>query len=248
MYWIFLIIFIITVLVPDIIRTNFYLVSETRLEEIFIFFMGAMAFAIFIKNEQQLIFHKKEKEKDKRKIEQTVRDLVESYSYIGEVNRKMDILMNTALGFSDKSVLDKKHEKETYQSIVSATSFLLKSNSSSLRFVDMKNLKTKQEFHSENNRPSVKNNILAEIKDDVSVKKYGDCLVISSSQKINNIKSYLLVCGFDEKEESNPKNIEILKVFNSQALFLYSYLHKERQSCSPCDCPPCDCPPCEPKK
>ena len=75
--------------------------------------MGAMAFAIFIKNEQQLIFHKKEKEKDKKKIEQTVKDLVESYSYIGEVNRKMDLLMNTALGLSDRSVLSKAHEKET---------------------------------------------------------------------------------------------------------------------------------------
>jgi len=109
MYWIFLIIFIITVLVPDIVRDNFYAISETRSEEILIFLMGAMAFAIFMKNEKQLIFHKKEKEKDKKKIEQTVKDLVESYSYIGEVNRKMDLLMNTALGLSDRSALSCKY-------------------------------------------------------------------------------------------------------------------------------------------
>jgi hypothetical protein len=94
MYWIFLIIFIIVVLVPDIVRSNFYIISETRLEEVLIFFMGAVAFAIFMKNEQQLLFHKKEKVKDEKKIEQAVKDLVESYSYIGEVNRKMDLLMN----------------------------------------------------------------------------------------------------------------------------------------------------------
>lgn len=235
MYWIFLIIFIITVLVPDIVRTNFGIISETRLEEILIFFMGAMALAIFIKNEQQLLFHKKEKEKDKKKIEQTVKDLVESYSYIGEVNRKMDLLMNTALGLSDRSVLSKAHEKETYQSIVSATSFLLKSDFTSLRFVDMKNIKTKQEFRSENSGRTIKNNLLAEMKDNINVKKDNDCLIISSNQKINDIKSYLIIRGFDEKEESNPKNIEILKVFASQALFLYSYTHNEPKNCPPCE-------------
>ena len=235
MYWIFLIIFIITVLVPDIVRTNFGVISESRLEEILIFFMGAMAFAIFIKNEQQLIFHKKEKEKDKKKIEQTVKDLVESYSYIGEVNRKMDLLMNTALGLSDRSALSKAHEKETYQSIVSATSFLLKADFTSLRFVDIKNLKTKQDFRSENSGQPIKNSMLAEMKDSVNVKKDNDCLIISSSQKINNIKSYLIICGFDEKEESTPKNIEILKVFASQALFLYSYTHNEPKNCPPCE-------------
>ena len=220
---------------PDIVRTNFGVISESRLEEILIFFMGAMAFAIFIKNEQQLIFHKKEKEKDKRKIEQTVKDLVESYSYIGEVNRKMDLLMNTALGLSDRSALSKAHEKETYQSIVSATSFLLKADSVSLRFVNINDLKTKKEFRSENSGGMVKNDILAEMEDDVNIKKDNDCLIISSSQKINDIKSYLIICGFDEKEESNPKNIEILKVFASQALFLYSYTHNEPKNCPPCE-------------
>ena len=66
------------VLVPDIVRTNFYIISETRLEEVLIFLMGAIAFAFFLKNEQQLLFHKKEKAKDKKKIEQAVKDLVES--------------------------------------------------------------------------------------------------------------------------------------------------------------------------
>jgi len=221
--------------VPDIVRTNFGVISESRLEEILIFFMGAMAFAIFIKNEQQLIFHKKEKEKDKKKIEQTVKDLVESYSYIGEVNRKMDLLMNTALGLSDRSVLSKAHEKETYQSIVSATSFLLKADSVSLRFININDLKTKKEFRSENNQGMIKNDVLIEMKDNVNVKKDNDCLIISSGQKINDIKSYLIICGFDEKEESNPKNIEILKVFASQALFLYSYTHNEPKNCPPCE-------------
>jgi hypothetical protein len=242
MYWLFLVIFIITVLVPDIIRTNFYAVSETRLEEVLIFLMGAIAFAIFLKNEQQLVFHKREKEKDKKKIEQTVKDLVESYSYIGEVNRKMDLLMNTALGLSTRSSLSASHENETYKSIVSATTFLLKADSATLRFLDTKKLKTKKEFHSEKSGGNIKNSTLIELEKDPeseensNVIKHENYLIISSNQRINEIKSYLIISGFDQQEEENPKNLEILKVFASQALFLYSYIHSEKLKCP--ECPP----------
>ena len=233
MYWIFLVIFIITVLVPDIVRNDFLFLSETHLEEILIFLLGAVAFAIFMKNEQQLVVHKKEKEKDKKKIEQTMKDLVESYSYIGEVNRKMDLLMNTALGLSNRSSLNTSHENEIYKSIVSSTSFLFKADFATLRFVNLKNSKTTKELRSKNNGPSLKNNTLLKIKENLNLRKYKEFLIISSNQAIENIKSFIIVSGFDLEEEENPKNIEILKVFASQALFLYSYTHKEKQNCPP---------------
>lgn len=222
-------------LVPDIVRVDFYAIPEERMEEILIFLMGTIAFAIFMKSEKQLVFHKKEKEKDQKKIDQAVKDLVESYSYIGEVNRKMDILMNIALGLTDQTTVSSSHEKETYQSIVSASIFLLKADSSVLRFVDMENSKTKKEFRSEQNGgKAVRNSDLSDMTEKLTIKKHEDCLIISSSQKIHQIKSYLIICGFDEKEESNPKNMEILKVFASQALFLYSYTHTKNNP----DCPP----------
>ena len=233
MYWIFLIIFIITVLVPDIVRSGYLLLSEARIEEILIFLLGAIAFIIFMKNEQQLAVHKKEKEKDKRKIEQTVKDLVESYSYIGEVNRKMDLLMNTALGLSDRSTLNTSHENETYKSIISAASFLFKADFATLRFVDLKNKKTKKEFRLKDNRPNLKNDILLKSKDNATVEKYKDFLIVSSNQAVENIKSFIIISGFDPEEEENPKNIEILKVFASQALFLYAFTHKEKPNCPP---------------
>jgi hypothetical protein len=204
--------------------------------------MGAIAFAIFLKNEQQLLFHKKEKEKDKKKIEQTVKDLVESYSYIGEVNRKMDLLMNTALGLSNRSSLSASHENETYKSIVSATTFLLKADFVTLRFLDTQKLKTKKEFRSEKSGKSIKNNVLLEMRseseseENSNVTKHENYLIISSNQEISGIRSYLIISGFDVQEEENPKNLEILKVFASQALFLYSYTNNEKLNCP--ECPP----------
>lgn len=240
MYWIFLIFFVITILIPDIIRTDLYSISETRVEEFSIFFMGALAFFIFLKNEKQLIFHKKEKEKDQKKIEQTVKDLIESYGYIGEVNRKIDLLTQVALGFSDRSVLTKAREKEIYQSIIKASNSLFKAEFSSLHFMDVKTGKIKKEiyFNSENQKDIFpKKDILLDTlrKEESSIIKEKKYLIGFSSSNINDIKSFIVVFNYDKQEENDRKNSEILKVFASQALFLYSYIDTENNCNKSCN-------------
>lgn len=230
MYWVFIVLFIIAVLIPDIIRGPIYFLVEERVEEIIIFLMGVIGFLFFMKNEQKLFLQKKEKEKEQKKMKQTVKDLVESYSYIGEVNRKMDILMSIALGLSDRSSLNKNKEKEIYQSIVSAASFLLKAEYSFLRFVKQTTSKNLKEISLEKKKNPIQNEELTGMKDNINVKKCRDCIIISSPQKISDIKSYLIIYKYDEVEVSNPKNMEILKVFASQALFLYSYLALENEN------------------
>lgn len=229
MYWIFFILFIVAVMVPDIVRGPISFLVEERVEEIMIFVLGAIAFFVFIKNERKIFLQKKEKEKDEKKINQTVKDLVESYSYIGEVNRKMDILMNTALGLSDGSDLNKKKEAEIYDSIIGAANFLMKADRTYLRFIDVVTGKTKKEFKIEGKEKLLGNQDLLSMGDNVNVKKMKGYIIISSSQKINFVKSYLVIYGYDPEEESSPKNIEILKVFASQAIFLYSYIQKSKE-------------------
>jgi len=229
-YWIFLILFIIAVMIPDLIRGPLYFLNEERIEEISIFLMGVTVFLILMKNEYKLSIQKKEKENDQKKIKQAVADLVESYSYIGEVNRKMDILMSIALGLSDKSALNKDREKDIYLSILSAANFLMKANCSFLRFIDSDTSKNLKEIRLEKKKNPVKNEELLAMKNGINLKECSGCLVISSPQKIHSIKSYLIISGYDEEEKSNSKNIEILKVFASQALFLYSYLSLEKEN------------------
>jgi hypothetical protein len=227
MYWIFLLLFIISILIPDIIRGPVFYLEEERAEEVAIFLMGVVAFLVFIRNEYSLSVQKKEKEKEQKKMKQAVKDLVESYSYIGEVNRKMDIIMNIALGLSDRSILNKNREREIYESIVSAANFLMKGEHSLLRFIDNNNSRNVKEIRLENKKSPVINEELTKMGADTNTKKWGDCLVVCSPQKINDIRGYLIICGYDEEEERNPKNMEILKVFASQALFLFSYLSLE---------------------
>lgn len=236
MYWIFSILFLIAVMVPDIIRGQIYFLREERAEEFMIFILGAIAFLTFLQNERRLAVQKKEKENAQKKINQTVKDLVDSYSYIGEVNRKMDILMEIALGLTDRSLLDQKKERELYDSIISAANFLLKADSTALRFINQETKKTEREFRlPENANINISNRELNDMSENINVKKQKDCLIISSPQRINQAKSYLVINNYDEQEEKNPKNIEILKLFASQAIFLYAYMEKENNA-NDCKC------------
>lgn len=224
MYWVYLLIFILAVLTPDIIQRDFYGVDQERVEEAMIFLLGLTGVSFFIIKEYQLLIQKKEQEKNLKRLDQTVKDLAESYSYIGEVNRKMDILMQVSLGISDRASLNKKQEKEIYYSILNASNFLMKGDCAFLRFVNIENNKLEKEVKMSEGCPSsVKNSELTEMKEGINIKKDGKFLIIASHQKIRNIKSFLIIYGYSEQEEKSPNNVEILKVLASQALFLYSY-------------------------
>ncbi len=230
MYWIFAILFSIAIMIPDIIRGPVYFLAEERAEEVAIFILGSIAFLTFVQNERRIALQKKEKEKTQKKMDQAFKDLVDSYSYIGEVNRRMDILMDVALGLADHSILDKKKEKETYESIINAAIFLLKANSATIRFIDLEKNKTEKEVRSpEYSKADISDKDMANMGENINVKKLKDVLIISSPQKIKGVKSFLVIDGYDKNEEDRPKNMEILKLFASQALFLYSYMTKEEK-------------------
>ena len=226
MYWFYLIIFILAVLVPDIVRTDLYFLTETRLEELLIFLLGMAGFLIFVFKEHQLFIQKEEKAKSQKRLKQTAKDLVDSYSYIGEVNRKMDILMQVGLGLSDRSAINKSKEKEIYYTIIDAANSLMKAERSHLRFVDIKNQRTKKEISTGSGCHKIKNSELAEMGDNVNIKKKDGYLVAVSFKRIDNVKGYLMVEGYNELEAENVNNQEILKFLATQALFLYSYVSR----------------------
>lgn len=230
MYWIFFLLLVVTALVPDIVRGPLSFLPEIRVEEILIFLLGSAAFFTFVKNEERISFQRKEKEKAQKKADQTVKDLVDSYSYIGEVNRKMDLLMGIAFGLSDKSVGDKRKESEVHDSILNATNFLLKADESMLRFVNMETLRTEKETKApSDSKISVSNKDLAVMSDDdIHVRKSEDVIIISSPQKIGSLRCFLIAKGYDPDEESKPKNTDILKLFASQAIFLHSYTCRKK--------------------
>jgi len=220
MYWIYLIIFVIAVLSPDIIKEDFYFLSEKRAEELLIFVLGVIGFLLFMWQERQLFIQKQEKNRDKRKINQTIKDLVESYSYIGEVNRKMDILMNISLGLTEKSNLSKNKQAEIYHAIIDAAKFLMKAECALLRFINTNDGSLEKEIKMKDCACTLKNETLVKMKSSSSSENFGSFLLTSSHNEIKNVRCYLIV---NDYEEQNEKTIEMLRVLASQALFVFSY-------------------------
>lgn len=225
MYWVYLILFILAVLIPDLIQGDFELLSETRVEELLIFLLGMAGFLIFIFKEHQLSIQKEDAKKNEKKLFRTTKDLAESYGYIGEVNRKMEILMQIGLGLADKSELTRAKEKETYIAIINAANALMKAKNSCLRFVDTKNKRTQKEISVSEICRLIKNEELIKLGEKINVKKAKDYLIVSSIKEINGVRCYLIVENYDEIS-NDANNQEILKFLASQSLFLYSYMSK----------------------
>ncbi|MDD5464724.1 MAG: hypothetical protein PHP62_06260, partial [Candidatus Moranbacteria bacterium] len=197
------------------------------IEELAIIFVGMLGFLFIIVKERQLASHRKEKEREQRRLQQTAKDLVESYSYIGEVNRKMDLLMQIGLGLSERSTLNKKQEKEIYQSILDSTNFLLKAECSTIRFVNVKTGKIVKDVVLDEKCRALEEGInFFKMGENVHVKHVHNFMVFSSQKTIDDIKSFLIAKAPDEFQSRDNNNQEIIKYLVTQSLFLYSYLAK----------------------
>lgn len=226
MYWVYLALFIVAVLVPDLVQKDFSFLSETRIEELLIFLLGMAGFLIFILKEHQLSIREEEGARNEKRLFRATKDLAESYGYIGEVNRKMEILMQIGLGLADKSELTKAKEKEIYSAVINSANALMKARCSCLRFIDLKARKTKKEVIISENCRLVKNEELAKMGGKVNIKKTKDYLVVASPKEIKNIRCYLIVEQYSADEVDNANNQEILKFLASQSLSLYAYMEK----------------------
>ena len=89
-----------------------------------------------------------------------------------------------------------------------------------LRFVNAENKLITKEIRSKNCNCSISNNELLKIKGESITRIIGNLFIVTSHQKMNNIKCFLVINDFSQEE---AKNIEMLKVLASQALFAYYY-------------------------
>lgn len=223
MYWIYLLIFIIAVLIPEIIARSFGPIGEERAEELSIFIIGVISFIVIYLREKQLFSSRKEKAEYQREASRIFKDLKDSYSYIGEINRKLEILKNIALGLPENSSLTPDSEKEIYDSIMEAVKMLVKTNNFSIRFINSISNEIEREIKGQRSfKVNINKNLLGEIENNCVVEAE-NYLLICSPRKIDNISAWIIIA---RKKSQLMENIEILKALASQALFLYAFSKK----------------------
>lgn len=223
MYWIYIIIFILAVLTPEIVTRDIGTIGQERVEGLIIFGLGVISFLVLSLKERQLSKSRNEKTKIQKEANKIFKDLKDSYSYIGEINRKLDILKNIALGLPENSLLTPSKEKEIYDSIIEAIRTLAKTSDFSIRFINTasnnveKEIKGKRNFYA-----SIKNNMLTN-NENTCATEVDRHMLICSPRSIDNISAWIIIA---KKKNQISENIEILKALASQSLFLFAFSRK----------------------
>lgn len=226
MYWIYLIIFLAAVAVPQLIQGDVSWLDQEELETMSIFLLGSTGFFLYLWKEKQMRQHISDKLRLQKETTKISRDLMDSYSYIGEINRKLDILKNIALGLPETGAFTPEKQKEVYDSIIEAVSVLTKSEEFILRFVDCQSGKIEKEMRM--GKPKFDHrdcHLLA--KDDREVYSFEDCFVVRAPRLVGTHGAFIIL----DSKASALEDPGLLKALASQALFLFT-LH-ERESLSP---------------
>jgi len=224
MYWIYFVVFTLIVFIPSFIVKGIFGFSVIQTQEYAILFLGMLAFSLFTILERRLKKDEQEKIKMIGQISRSNRDLTHSYSYIGEMNRKLDIIMNIALEFPSTSRLTIKKQRAFYNSIMEAIQLFGKSDEFEIRFVNLvsgeilKEIKSRDELvlNFAQKRCTSKLNILEEEQ----------LVVVPSPKTIDDVYSCIILKKNGTQRDND--DLEIMRVLAMQALSLFMFIHKKK--------------------
>lgn len=215
-----MIIFTLVVFIPDIITEGIGGLPEEKTEEGAIFLLGMVAFYLFIVRDNQLSQNIKKRIDIQEKYNTVSKDLTESYSYIGEVNRKLEILENISLRLIDTSKINRRERNEIEEMIVDAIRLLAKTNKFVIRFKDHKTNQLFSQIEGGDKDFSARTkNLFIVMNNSKSITKQEGFLIVRSAKNIQNVTAFLV---FDGKGEKLPENIEMIQMLATQALLLYN--------------------------
>lgn len=205
------------VIIPKVISGDRLFLLEDDQESLLIFFVGAIGLLLYLWKENQLRFHLREKIKIQKEASRVSRDLADSYSYIAEINRKMDILKNVARGLPETASITPERMKEVYESIMEALSILGKTEIFFLCVVDMRTGEIKKKMDVRGKRFPVLDFVEISKHTELIIRS-GEYVIIRSPRRIKGCLSFVIL----RKKNGEVEDPEIFKALAAQTLFLYS--------------------------
>ena len=227
MYWIYLSLFILAILTPKLVGMDTWFLGEDDIEALLIFFFGASGFFIYIAKEKALLRMFKEKVLLQKQTNIISRDLSDSYSYIGEMNRKMDIVKDLIYNLPKESLSHEgKGGYDAYHPLIEAARTLGKTEDVSLRFGDTKQKKLVEIVETEDFDHCTYEYLMG-AKKSFWVE---DTCIVARSPKVACDTHAFLILG---RESNHTEDMEILQVLASQALLLYCMENRSHTTSHP---------------
>ncbi len=233
---VYLAFFVLAVLTPSIISHDYLGLPQMYWEEILIFFTGLGSLVTFSVYERLMEKRTQERDAATQSAERAKKELVESYKYIGSVNRQIEVLKKLANETSTKLTKSNVYWKDLLQSLASNAATSAGADRVLIRFVELNKLRTDREvMHAIGRVKQIKfaNRELKAMHDSgashafVKSEDGTDILVIPSEKRDSDIKAYLLIAG--SQNTVSDIEISLLKVFANQAELVYHNLIREKQ-------------------
>jgi hypothetical protein len=137
MYWIYLILFVFMIVTPELTQSGFLFFGEEDLESVLIFCFGIIGLVLYLGKESAFLRAVREKLSLQQETNQIRKDLSQSYSYIGEMNRRIDIVKNMVVATpTSVARADGSEPGRLYHPIFDATMLLAQSDCVGLFFVN----------------------------------------------------------------------------------------------------------------
>lgn len=229
-YLVYLIFFVLAVLSPSLYNRGYFGLSETALEELTIFLFGMAGLLTFAAYEHLMENREQEQERVETDYKRAKGELIEAYTYIGAINRKIELLKKTANTASLQLTNGKQNAKELFHALTANACAAAGAQSVLVRVVELPKLRTEREFVHHTDRPlifRVANRDLRAVHDQGATHAFlrsedGREILVVPSDRNGDFKAYLLVTW--PSHQIPELDHSLLKVFANQAEMLYYQL------------------------
>lgn len=237
---VYLTFFVLAVLAPSIVRDSYFGIPEMYWEEVLIFITGLGSLITFSVYERLMEKRIQERDAAAETADRAKRELVESYKYIGSVNRQMEVLKKLTNETSISLVKSDAYWKDLLHSLASNAATCANSGRVLIRFVELQKLRTEREayFGLEDKRPiKFANKDLRALNESgaphafLNAEDGTSVLVIPSDKKNTDVKAHMLVAV--DPSAITDMEISLLKVFANQAELVYHHLIREKMPPTP---------------
>ncbi len=221
MYWIYLALFVLAILTPQFVSENQSIFTEQDIESLLILCFGVFGFVVYFTKEKALLRIFREKKHLQNQTNLMTRDLSDSYSYIGEMNRKLDIVKDFIFDLPKAIVgASGKKKEKLYDSLLGTVSILAKTDRVVLCFVH-----TKKKTIEKILEKSSKQSLIAHI-DPVQLLSEGkffweeqDYAVVRSPRQAKGVAAFLIFT----KTKNHIEDSDVFKILVSEGLLLYAF-------------------------
>lgn len=229
MYWAYLILFVCMIVTPEFTRDGILFFNEDDLESLLIFCFGMVGLLLYLGKESAFLRAVREKLSLQQETNQIRKDLSQSYSYIGEMNRRIDIVKNMVVSLPQaKAPAPEKHGQVLYDPIIDATKLLAQSDCVALYFVSTRDGAILERYEVGDGEHRETLNALAG-SHLLDTKKYlweeGRLSFVRSPEEAEGVSAFIVF----HKMKNRLEETGIFQILAAQALFIFS-IHGRRSS------------------